>query len=166
MIRVAKEKDLSKIMEIIQATIEIMGSENNPQWDALYPQRKDFHQDILDKSLFVFEEAGQVKGMLCINTVEPIEYGPVTWSSREKALVLHRMAIDPAARKQGIGLKFMKFAEQVARESAIGYLKTDTFSENVKMNGLFQKCGYQKVGDIHFRGLERLFYCYDKVLNN
>lgn len=75
------------------------------------------------------------------------------------------MAVNSHYRRSGIGTELMKFADELALENSIFYLKTDTYSINIKMNALFKKCDYEFVGEMSFLGKEEPFYCYEKILN-
>lgn len=163
--RKAVIEDIKNVMEIIKETIVEMHSYGNYQWDENYPQEKDFLNDIQKGDLFVAEREGKLVGFVCINKVEPVEYNGLNWSLNDNVMVVHRMAVNPAYRKNGIGTELMKFADELALKNNIRYLKTDTYSLNSKMNRLFEKCGYKLVGEMSFLGKEKPFYCYEKVLN-
>lgn len=165
MIRKAAVEDIKDIMEIIRQTIQEMRTYNNTQWDENYPQKKDFIDDIENQNLFVVEKNETLVGFLCINKIEPAEYKNLNWSLHEDCMVLHRMSIGPNYRRCGIATKLIKFAESLALKNNIRYLKTDTYSVNAKMQALFKKCAYNFVGEIHFNGKEKTFYCYEKILN-
>ncbi|KAJ53599.1 GNAT superfamily N-acetyltransferase [Clostridium tetanomorphum] len=163
--RKAVIEDLKDIMAIIKETIVEMHSYNNYQWDENYPREKDFIDDIKKEHLFVKEKEGKLVGFVCINKVQPVEYNELNWSLNEEAIVIHRMAVNPSCRREGIGTKLIKFADKLALENNIKYLKTDTYSLNKKMDALFRKCGYNFVGEMSFIGKGKPFYCYEKVLN-
>lgn len=165
MIRKANSIDIRDIMKIIQGTIVEMNSYGNTQWDENYPQEKDFLKDIQKGDLYVSEREGNLVGFVCINKIEPAEYNGLPWSMQEIAMIVHRMAVNPAYRRSGIGMELMEFADEFALKNNIRYLKTDTYSINTKMNALFVKCGYQLVGEMSFLNKEEPFYCYEKVLN-
>ena len=165
MIRKANLNDINNIMDIIKATIKEMKTYNNTQWDESYPQAKDFTKDIESGELYVETEGEELKGFICVNYIQPKEYDDLNWSSNNKAMVIHRMAVNPKFRQQGVATKLMKFAEQLASDNNIVYLKTDTYSINTKMKSLFKKCGFNLVGEMRFLGKEKPFYCYDKLLN-
>ncbi|MBP1744707.1 MAG: acetyltransferase [Firmicutes bacterium] len=164
MIRKAAKEDLAKIMEIIKATVEEMKTYGNTQWDESYPQEKDFNRDINSGDLYVDERDGEVAGFICVNQVEPVEYEELDWSSKEKAMVVHRMAVNPKFRRKGIASGMMKFADELANSRGIRCMKTDTYSVNPKMNALFVKCGYKFVGEMSFLGKEKPFNSYEKFL--
>ncbi len=165
MMRKAVVKDLKDIMEILKETIIEMHSYNNHQWDESYPQEKDFMKDIEKGDLFVVERDDILLGFICVNKIEPVEYNGLNWSLKEEVMVVHRMAVNPSYRRNGVGTELMKFADELALKNNIRYLKTDTYSINTKMKALFVKCGYKLIGEMSFLGKEKPFYCYDKVLN-
>lgn len=163
-IRPANTGDINNIMEIVLATLPIMKAENNPQWDEIYPTAKVFNQDISNGSLYVYLESEKLLGFTCIDGNQPPEYNHVGWNSDSTALCVHRLAVHPASRRQGAGEKLLLHAEYIARMRGVCNLRTDTFSGNAKMNALFTKHGYTKAGEIQLRGIDRPFYCYDKLL--
>lgn len=164
MIRAAVMNDLNAIMEIVQAVIVEMHSYNNFQWDENYPQAKDFVSDIQKGDLFVSIREENIVGLICINRNQPSEYAGLEWSHSEEAMVIHRMAVSPDARKVGVGFELVEFAEELAIKNNVRYLQTDTYSLNTKAQGLFQKLGYKFVGEMSFLGKEKPFYCYDKTI--
>ncbi|MGM9530751.1 GNAT family N-acetyltransferase [Intestinibacter sp.] len=166
MIVKANLNDVSGIMEIIGETIKEMKSYNNTQWDENYPKAEDFEKDIKSGCLYVDREDDIIRGFICVNSIEPVEYNDLNWSSNQECMVVHRMAVNSNMRNIGIGTKLMKFADELASSKGIKYLKTDTYSLNKKMNSLFKKCGYEFVGEMSFLGKEFAFYCYDKILND
>jgi len=161
MIRKAVLEDIDQIMDILDKTKSEMHIYNNFQWDENYPTKEDFINDIKKENLYCIEIEKSIAGFVCANTTEPSEYNGLNWSSTKMAMVIHRMSVNPEYRQRGIGTKLMKFVESVAIKDNIEYLKTDTYSLNVKMNNLFKKCGYNFIGEMNFLGKEKPFYCYD-----
>lgn len=164
MIVKAVREDIPGIMEIIGETVEEMKGYGNTQWDENYPKAENFLGDIEGGTLYVLKEEGELKGFVCIDFTQPGEYSGIEWSSNERCMVIHRMAVGRSARRQGIGRKLMEFAEVLAGENGVEYLKTDTYSINENMNILFRRCGFIKAGEMSFLGKEKPFYCYEKLL--
>lgn len=166
MIRKAQMNDLNSIETIIKDVKEKMHSINNYQWGNDYPNISNFENDIADENLYVYVgEDDEIKGIICINFEEPSEYKGLNWSLDEKAMTLHRMAVNVNSRNQGIATALMQFAEDFAIKSDIHYIRTDTYSSNKKMQALFNKLGYSFIGEISFQGRPYPFYCYDKQLS-
>lgn len=163
-IRLADFSDLEQIMRIIKAVCKEMRLEGNEQWDENYPRENDFLNDIQRRELYVSETNGAVCGFLCINDIEPEEYARINWSSHQKPLVLHRMAVASEFRGQGIASGLFQFAEKIALNKGMNYLRSDTNSLNSKMNALFVKMEYTFVGQMPAFGKKSLFHFYDKIL--
>jgi N-acetylglutamate synthase-like GNAT family acetyltransferase len=164
MIRKAKLQDLDMIMNILKDTVAEMHSYGNYQWDEEYPNKQVFINDINEGSLYVDEEHGLVIGFLCINKKEPVEYKGLNWSLDEESYILHRLAVDIKHRKEKVGFSLMQFAEKLAINNKIFYLKTDTYSLNTKAQKLIECCRYEYVGTMEFLNKEKPFYCYEKKL--
>lgn len=140
MIRKANLNDVDGIMDIVNQIVVEMKESNNTQWDENYPKAENFKQDIEEGSLYVDEFEGDLIGFVCINDVQPDEYKEMNWISDEDALVIHRMGINPKYRRQGKAKNLIRYAENLAMDNGIMYLKTDTNSMNIKMYNLFKKC--------------------------
>lgn len=164
MLRLATMQDLPQIMAIVQDTVKEMHAYGNYQWDEVYPTEQDFAADITQEDLFIAETDDQICGLICINQAEPTVYSDANWSLQEKALVLHRMAVDPTLRGRGTGSKLLHQAETLALKQGLRYLKTDTYALNAKAQQLFLKHGYTFCGEIQFRQMKHKFFCYEKVL--
>lgn len=163
--RKAEQGDLEDIMRIVSDTIVLMHAEGNVQWSEDYPLASDFLKDIAAETLYVEDRNGEVAGFICVDENEPSEYANLTWhASPGDSMVIHRMSIAGPYRKQGLGTAFLKQAEAIAIQQGKGFLKTDTYSKNPKMNDLFRAAGYEMTGEISFKGRPLSFYCYEKAL--
>jgi len=167
MIRQAAESELPAIMSMIGLVVRQMRDEGSDQRSEQYPAAADFLSDIRQGSLFVETaegEPGELRALACLNREEPEENAPVRWSRPGPATVIHRLAVHPGHRKQGIAKALFLFAEDLARGSGTDYIRSDTYSLNAPMNALFVKLGYRQTGGIRFPGRREEFFCYDKRL--
>ncbi|WP_150916032.1 GNAT family N-acetyltransferase [Robertmurraya sp. DFI.2.37] len=164
MIRKGKSEDLYTLMEIVKETVKIMEEEENDQWNETYPNMEIFAADVQNSSLFVMEENGEIIGSITVDRNEPVEYGQISWRYFGPAYTFHRLVVNPFARKNGAASNLIRYAEKVAIENGIPYLRIDTYSLNVKAQRLFTKLGYQKAGEMSFHGKKLPFYCYEKRL--
>ncbi len=165
MIRKANLNDVDAIMDIIKQIIVEMKESNNTQWDENYPKAENFEKDIEEGCLYVDEFEDDLIGFICVNDFEPEEYKNIDWISDEKALILHRMGVNPKYRRKGKAKNLIKYAENLAMDNDIMYLKTDTNSMNIKMYNLFKTCGFRFAGQMEFMGKPDVFYCYDLKLD-
>ncbi len=151
-------------MALLQRVVPPMRADGNLQWDDHYPNEQVFVRDIELAELWVAEPAeGVVAGVAAITTDQSPEYTQVGWDIHEVAIVVHRLAVDPAYRGAGIASALMQQAEAVGRERRISVVRVDTNTENPATQRLFPKLGYTLAGEISldFRpGLR--FLCYEK----
>ncbi|WP_026671963.1 GNAT family N-acetyltransferase [Alkalihalobacterium bogoriense] len=165
MIRKANKDDLVHILQIVNDTIIVMKEEGNDQWNEQYPTSQIFQQDLEQGSLYVKEEERQIVGSITIDQNEAEEYNAISWTyPNRKAVVFHRLCVNPSSRKGGLATLLIQFAENYAKSIGVQYMKIDTYSLNKKAQQLFLKNGYTNVGEMHYQGKENGFYCYEKSL--
>jgi GNAT superfamily N-acetyltransferase len=166
LIRLASAGDLPLLMALLRGVIPAMRASGNLQWDDLYPNGEVLGRDIARQQLWVAAtDDGGIAGMAAITTDQEPEYAHVGWDTGEPAIVVHRLAVDPAHRGAGIATALMQRAEVVARERGISVLRVDTNTENEGTRRLFPKLGYVLAGEttLGFRAGLR-FLCYEKRL--
>ncbi|WP_138418975.1 GNAT family N-acetyltransferase [Aquibacillus sediminis] len=163
MIRSANQEDLQRIMEIVAASVEVMNEQGNYQWDHTYPTVANYQTDLDNEELYVYQQDDAILGVVAISEKPHSEYPLIRWSYPDHALTVKRLAVDPAARGKSIADNFFQFAELVAKEKGIHYLKTDTFSKNIYAQQLFLRNGYRFVEERKHDGDRDSLYYYEKV---
>jgi ribosomal protein S18 acetylase RimI-like enzyme len=164
-IRQAAHTDLDGIMRVVRLVVPLMQATGNHQWDNEYPERAAFTSDLDNGELWVTEADNQVVAVAAICGHQSPEYASVGWDLTEPAIVVHRLAVDPAVRGQGIALALMQQAEQVAREQQIPRLRLDTNTKNLAVQALLVKLGYEYAGEISLLRRPALrFRCYEKLI--
>ena len=164
-VRQGKLEDINAVMALVRRVVPLMRASGNLQWDNDYPNPAVFERDVELTQLWIAEIDGQIAGIAAITTDQEPEYANVGWDISELAIVVHRLAVDPAFRGKGIAAALMQQAEIVARSSGITILRVDTNSQNQATQKLFPKLGYLFAGEtgLSFRpGLR--FICYEKRL--
>jgi ribosomal protein S18 acetylase RimI-like enzyme len=164
-IRLAGVKDVAEAMAVVRRVVPGMRAAGNLQWDHDYPNEGVFAEDVRLGQLWLAEVDSEMVGVAAITTDQSPEYAAVGWDVSEPAIVVHRLAVDPAYRSAGVALALMQQAETVARERGIPVLRVDTNTNNQATQRLFPKLGYGLAGEIglEFRpGLR--FLCYEKRL--
>ncbi|MCZ4242663.1 GNAT family N-acetyltransferase [Pedobacter punctiformis] len=164
-IRIAISEDIPNIMQLVSKVIPLMRAAGNFQWGDDYPNPEVFASDISIGQLWVAEIANVVVGVSAITTDQDPEYADAGWNINEKAIVTHRLAVDPDQQGKGIARGLMEQAEVVAKACGINILRVDTNSENMATQALFPKLGYQFSGEITLAKRPGLrFFCYQKLL--
>jgi ribosomal protein S18 acetylase RimI-like enzyme len=164
-IRLATEDDLPALMELLRRVVPLMHASGNLQWDDNYPNEAVFQRDIDLNQLWVAEVDACIAGVAAVTMDQEPDYAQVGWDIKEPAVVVHRLAVDPAFRGLGAAGALMQKAEEFAIKRAITVLRVDTNTQNEATQRLFPKLGYRLAGEISlaFRpGLR--FLCYEKRL--
>ena len=164
-IRRGQREDVPAVLALVRQVVPLMRSEGNFQWDDQYPNAAVFERDVDHGWLWIAAVQGQVAAAAAITTEQEPEYAEVGWDLGERAVVVHRLLVDPARRGLGLAAALMRQAEDVARSWDIAVLRVDTNRENGATQRLFPSLGYAFAGEIGlgFRpGLR--FNCYEKRL--
>ena len=164
-IRLATKDDLPSLMALVRRIVPLMRATGNLQWDETYPNEAVFQRDIELGQLWVVTVEGSIAAVAAVTMDQEPDYTQVGWDIKEPAIVVHRLAVDPAFRGQGAAGALMQKAEEVAVERGITVLRVDTNTQNEATQRLFPKLGYVLAGEITlgFRpGLR--FLCYEKRL--
>ncbi len=163
-IRPACPADLDRIWTLVHRAVVHMNELGNPQWGEDYPTRDFYAGDIDRGELYAALVDGHLAGVACINTGESPEYDPLPWTTDRPAVVIHRMAIDPAFQRRGVGSALFAFAEEEARRRGIVSMRIDTYCLNDRMQALICKMGFSRVGEIHLHGRPLAYPCFEKNL--
>ncbi|QJW89609.1 GNAT family N-acetyltransferase [Spirosoma taeanense] len=164
-IRPATHSDLPSLLTLLRHVVPLMHQAGNFQWDDHYPNETVFSQDIDKQQLWVADIDGELAGVAALTEDQEPEYAQVGFDLSQRAIVTHRLAVDPAFQGQGVAAALLTQAEQLAQQRGIRFLRIDTNSENQVTQRLFPKMGYQYAGEITlgFRpGLR--FLAYEKRL--
>jgi GNAT superfamily N-acetyltransferase len=165
-IRLAAEEDIPQIMNVVRKVVPIMRKSGNLQWGDDYPNPEVFAQDIALGQLWIATVNGNIAGVTAITTDQDPEYADAGWDITEKAIVTHRLAVDPDTQGLGIAKALFAQADAVAKTRGITILRVDTNSENAAMNTLLPKLGYQFSGQIALPKRPGLkFFCYQKYIS-
>jgi len=164
-LRRATREDVTAVMALVRRVVPLMRASGNLQWDDAYPNPEVFGRDVAQGQLWLAELDGGLAGIAAITTDQEPEYAEVGWDLSETAIVVHRLAVDPAFQGRGVAAALMAQAEVEARDRGIAVLRLDTNTNNEATQRLFPKLGYAFAGEIGlgFRpGLR--FRCYEKRL--
>lgn len=153
-------------MMLVRRVVPLMRAGGNLQWDDAYPNAEVFLRDIEKDQLRIVAINSAVVGVAAITEDQEPEYANVGWDISERAIVVHRLAVDPEFRGRGIAEALMRHAEEIARSRGISVLRVDTNTKNPATQKLFPKLGYELAGEteLGFRAGLR-FLCYEKRIS-
>lgn len=156
MIRLAKEEEIGRILEIYDSAKLYMIKTGNPtQWNGSYPDGETLEEDIKRRQLFVMEEDGRIYGCFALiggedPTYKVIEGG--SWRSDTPYGTIHRIASDGSRR--GVFGECIGFARET-----YDHLRVDTHKDNLPMQNVILGGGFTYQGIIYIEdGTPRLAY--------
>jgi ribosomal protein S18 acetylase RimI-like enzyme len=158
-IRHATPQDFNAVMGLIRSCVSHMEAQGIHQWDAIYPDEATLEKDIERHELFLLEKDGHICGMMTLNDLQEPEYQEVKWQLSGKALVVHRLAIDPSSQGKGFARQLMQFAYEFAKARQYATIRLDAFAHNPRAVALYERLGYHKAGTVVFR--KGLFFCFE-----
>lgn len=148
-IRKSTEGDFPRMMEIYEYARSFMAEHGNPnQWGPTnWPPESLIHSDIKEGNSYVCICGTRIAGTFffrCGRDIEPT-YRVITdggWKDDSPYGVIHRLAGDGTVK--GIGEFCISWAF-----AQCGHLRVDTHGDNVVMQKLLQKNGFEHCGTIY-----------------
>ena len=170
MFRKATLSDLDAITSIYKAIHdrEEAGISSTGWVRSIYPTRGTAQLSIEAGDMFILEEGGCIVAAARINQNQSEEYTRASWTYNVpscKVMVLHTLAVSPAATGKGCGTRFVAFYEDYAAQHNCPYLRLDTNARNTAARLLYKKLGYTEVSIVPcvFNGIEGLeLVCLEK----
>lgn len=161
-IELADEGTIPRVMEIFSRCIYSMREQGIYQWDEIYPDLESVVEDARSQSLFVARQDERCVGSVCLNRNAPEQYRSVSWSYPSmSALVVHRLCVDPQWQRQGVARQLMDFAEQFAQLEGYAIIRLDAYLGNPTAIQLYERRGYQRMGEVHFPRRPLPFACFE-----
>lgn len=151
MIRKAAEADIPAVNAIYDAllTREEQGQLSTGWTRGVYPTEQTARDALRAGTLYVMEEGGRIVAAAKIDQAQMAQYAQCAWrhdAPPEQVLVLHTLVVDPTAKGRGHGTAFVRFYEELGRESDRPYLRIDTNARNTPARILYAKLGYTEAG--------------------
>ena len=164
--------DVDAVLEIIDFGKDYLKSQGIDQWQQGYPNRQSILDDIQNGEGYVLEMNGEIVGTAMLSfggepTYENLEGGQ--WLASEPYGVLHRVAVLPKFKGQGLGLSLIEQAGELCLKRGVYSLRVDTHQENKSMQNLLTKAGFSPCGIIHLnpyeKGEQGTRAAYEKLLS-
>jgi ribosomal protein S18 acetylase RimI-like enzyme len=157
---------LDEIMTLLSEVVSEMNENGIDQWGPDHPTREMFLNHISDGTLQILSDGNSIIGFIKITNEQDKEYLDVPWEdSNGNSLVIHRLAIRPNFQARGLAKMLMEFAEKYATENNYTSIRVDTYCKNYRALQLYEKCGYEYRGIIHFPQRNLPYLCFEKILN-
>lgn len=132
--------NLNNICKLITAAINTMEEKGIHQWDAIYPTKEDFANDIINDTLYTVTEGAQLIAIYTINTEYNPEYLNTKWTyNGEMTCIIHRLCVSPEVQNRGIGKIVLNHIENQLQNIGVESVRLDVFSENPYAIRLYEK---------------------------
>lgn len=153
LLRFATTQDIDAILTIIQQAKDYFKNHGIDQWQDGYPNRESTVKDIEQQVLHVLVDQQNIIGIASIiHDEDPfykiIEQGNWITTSNDY-IAIHRVAILPEYKGQGLASLLIQEAIQLAKKNQVKSLRADTHEDNHSMQHLLLKNGFQFCGIVH-----------------
>ena len=164
-LRIARQEDLSRILEIKEAVLLYMHKNGNMQWDESYPNESVFLKDIEEETLYLYERDDKIIAFIVVDDNHPFPYDDIPWElPMENAAAMHRFAVDPEYFGKGIARIMMEAIEELLIEDGYQGIHTDTSLENTHMQTQFTKNDFEYKGHLNLdENTDEWYVAYEKV---
>ena len=121
-------------------------------------------------TLYVLEDEGRVTAAAKIDQHQMPSTPSVPGSTRPRrsgCWCCHTLVVDPAVKGKGYGTAFVRFYEQLGRETGRNCLRIDTNARNTPARTLYARLGYIEAGIIggSFNGIPGVqLVCLEKTV--
>jgi ribosomal protein S18 acetylase RimI-like enzyme len=166
----ASAEEIGAIEALVKKCQEALTAQGILQWDDEYPDRAFFERTAAQGTLFVLTETDVVLGCVVLDEMQAWEWEAIEWlESGGPRLIVHALAVSPAAQGQGYGSALLGFCEARAREQGYTGLRLDAFSGNASALRFYARHGYSCQGEIELAfkpAGHRRYLCYEKLLTS
>jgi ribosomal protein S18 acetylase RimI-like enzyme len=170
MLKLALEKDIDIVMQIINDAKKYLNKQNLSQWnlDDGYPRKEDLLKDIDNKSCYLYLEDDKVIGCMSILFTPDENYFEIegNWLTTNSYASIHRIAVKNNQHHKGIGIKMLLEAENIVKNNKVYSIKIDTHNSNIPMTKTILNAGYTYCGVIKLKRseIDNLRDAYEKRL--
>lgn len=158
--------DAEEIASLFKLVTDSMRAKGIFQWHYKYPLLEHVIKDIDHKTCYVFDIDDQIAGTITIDSNQDEQYKNVHWKyPTDTCYVIHRLGVHPSFQGRGISKSLCYYAEHLALQKNIHYIRLDAYSLNPVSNKLYASLGYHLAdGVCFFHGNEAPFNCYEKEI--
>ena len=145
MIRKATLNDLDQIWQLREETKNLLKERGIDQWQHTNPSLETFKNDISLGEFYVYEKENEILGMIAIKGGIERTYNVIydgKWGYDLPYLTIHRLAVKRYYLGSHIAKDLLSFADQLAIDKKINYIRIDTYYTNKYAIRLFEEFGY------------------------
>lgn len=176
--RYATTADIEQILAITDSARRFQRQCGFRQWEDGYPAYDDIAADIAAQGAYIFENEGTsakaaditIEGSNIVERENIVAYAYLTecdaeydrlsgiWHYPGPYGVIHRLAIAPGFRGQGLAAQILAMSEAHLAAQGIRAMRIDTGQDNIVMQRILSRADYTCRGLHHFSWGPRLAY--------
>ena len=160
----AVETDAREVFSLIVACREAMEGTEMEQWPEFYPDLDVVRGDIEREALWIYREDGTLVAAMTVDDTQPEPYDGIDWKYGGLYICVHRLAVDPARRREGIAGRMMVFAEEMAFRNGRKAVRLDTYGLNTAAVRFYECLGYRRRAIIYLPKKDGEYICFEKSL--
>jgi GNAT superfamily N-acetyltransferase len=126
-------------------------------WSSSVSEKKAL-RDIQNSRVLIVLNGGRITASLRLTTKKPWAIDLNCFTSVDRPLYLHDMAVHPAWQRRGMGSYLMEQAVMVAREWPGDSIRLDAYDGPPGAGNFYLKCGFREVGRASYRGVPLIYY--------
>ena len=143
-LELAKENEISDILEIIKERCVWFEKNQIEQWGSWYYEKlydeKYFSEMMKKYHLYVVKQEEEIIGAFLLKN----ENKPY-WKDGEKAIYLDHFVTKLG--HPGLGKKILEFVEEFAKQKQLKYVRLECMRSNPKISEYYQNHGFQNKGE-------------------
>ena len=151
-IRKCLEADIARTGEFYDRVVAWLDDHvNYPRWIYhVYPSGSSVREMTETGAQYICEEGGSIVGAFALDDKPQGSYRKACWKQDlpdGSYMVLHALAVDPEARRQGLGTEIIRFSARKAKGDGYRAIRADIVPDNFPARKLFEKNGFTYAGD-------------------
>ena len=162
--RKSRMEDVDRILELIEKAKSSLKEMGIDQWQNGYPNREKIENDVnkgisyvleiekasTEKTDFDKNSSKKIVATIVLSPEPETAYDNIdgSWKTTEPYVAIHRVTVDNSVKNQGIATKILSYSENFCRENGIENLRADTHIENIPMQRVLIKQGFEVCGEI------------------
>ncbi len=169
-IRKILPKEIVQAGTIFTRCVREMNEAGLYNWTADYPTIREAENDQKQGTLYGAFDGDALLGFCTLDTQMVPQYETIDWAHEvHTALCIHRLAVEPTARRRGVAAALLAFAADFALSQGLTSLRVDSFSQNYRAVSLYEQSGFQHRGNIFYPGKDPRvnalpFFTFEKTL--
>ena len=151
-IRKCDEADIVSVGAFYDRVVQFLCENiNYPKWTYKeYPSEKSVVETTRKGHQFLCRDKDVIVGAFVLNDDPQGKYENATWGmqlSRGEYMVCHTLASDPLLQGRGIGKRMVEYCINYGKIHGYKAVRLDVVPDNIPARKLYEKCGFQYVGD-------------------